>query len=200
MSVVVFDVGNVLLDWDARRVYREVLPDDAAIDAFFEEVGFYAWNLEQDRGRLFADGVRELSEAHPRHADLIARYDHQWQLSVSGAIEGTVALLEHMKACAVPLYAITNFSSEKWRECLERFPFLATSFLDTVVSGDERLVKPNPEIYRVLLERNGLEPKDCLFIDDSPKNVEGAKAVGMDAVRFTDPITLRQDLAARGRL
>ena len=86
MSAVVFDVGNVLLDWDARRVYRGVLPDNAAIDAFFEEVGFFAWNLEQDRGRLFADGVRELSAAHPHRADLIARYDRDWQLSVSDAI------------------------------------------------------------------------------------------------------------------
>ena len=200
MSVVVFDVGNVLLDWDARRVYRGALPDDAAIDSFFEEVGFYAWNLEQDRGRLFADGVRELSGAHPHHADLIARYDRDWQLSVSDAIAGSVEILGELRTRGAPVYAITNFSSEKWRECLVRFPFLATSFLDTVVSGDERLVKPDPEIYRVLLERNGLDAADCLFIDDSPANVEGAKAVGMDAVRFTDPVTLRRDLMALGRL
>ena len=109
-------------------------------------------------------------------------------------------ILNELLTRGIPLYAITNFSSEKWRECLDRFPFLATSFLDTVVSGDERLVKPDPAIYRALLERNGLAAKDCLFIDDSPANVEGAKAVGMDAVRFTDADTLRRDLVARGRL
>ena len=107
-----------------------------------------------------------------------------------------MAILDELKAQGTPLYAITNWHQDKFRETQARFPFLGTSFRDIVVSGDERLVKPDPAIYRLLLDRNGLEASSCLFIDDSPKNVAGAEAVGMKAHHFTSPEALRAHLAA----
>lgn len=198
--VVIFDVGNVLIDWDVYRLYRRHLSDDAAIEAFLEEVDFFSWNLEQDRGRPFAVAVAELVARHPHRADLIRAYDTDWMRSISGPIEGTVALRRRLIEAGVPIYGLTNFSAEKWALTLDRFAFLRTGFEDVVVSGAEGIVKPDPAIYQVLMERNGLVPEDCLFIDDSPANVAGAQAVGMEAIRFTDPAALEQALADRGYL
>ncbi len=194
MTTLVFDVGNVLLHWDARLVLAGVLPD-AEIDPFLEEIGFAAWNLEQDRGRPWDEAVRIASATHPQNAELIQRFHDHWHLSVPGAIEGSVNFLRRAAARA-PVYAITNFSAEKWNECRDRFDFL-NLFKDAVVSGEERLVKPDPAIYRVLLSRNDLRAEDCLFIDDAPANVTAARSVGMEAVHFTVASALGEDLKRR---
>jgi 2-haloacid dehalogenase len=197
-KTVIFDVGNVLIDWDVRRVYRKLLSDDAKIDAFLREVDWFAWNVELDRGGCWDERVAELSARHPHHRELIAAAHHHWHGAVSGEISGSVEILAALRAAGTPLYAITNFSTEKWAECLERFTFLANSFRDIVVSAHENLIKPDPAIYRVCLERNGLAAGDCIFIDDSPRNVEAANTVGIDGILFTDAATLRRDLARRG--
>jgi len=197
---VVFDVGCVLIQWDVYALYRKLLPNDAAITAFIDEVDLFAHNLEFDRGRPFADGVRELSAAFPHHAALIRAFDERWEETVTGPIQGTVDILEALKQDGVPLYAITNFASEKWALTGKRFPFLVSSFIDVVVSGDEGTIKPDREIFERLLQRNALSAENCLFIDDTEKNVAGAKAVGMDGVQFTSPQQLRYDLEARGLL
>jgi len=198
--VVIFDVGNVLIGWDVHRLYRRYLPDDAAIAAFLEEVDFFAWNLEQDRGRPFAEGVADLIARHPHRAALIRAYDTDWMHSITGPVAGTVALRRRLIEAGVPLYGLTNFSAEKWAPTRERFEFLRTGFEDVVVSGVEGLVKPDPAIYRLLMARNGLDPEDCVFIDDSPVNVDGARAVGMQAIRFTDPGALERALREYGCL
>lgn len=195
--IAVFDVGNVLIRWDPRVPYRSLLPDDAAIDAFFEEIGFFAWNLDNDRGRSWDQAVAELSARFPHRAALIAAAHHGWMETVLGPIEGSVAILRRLKAAGVPLYAITNFS-EKWAEAQARFDFLRDSFLDVVVSAEERMVKPDPRLYEVLLRRNGLKAEDCVFIDDSLPNVEGARAVGMRGIHFQNPEALERDLRALG--
>ncbi|MEM7189782.1 MAG: HAD family phosphatase [Pseudomonadota bacterium] len=200
MTAVVFDVGNVLLDWDARRIYRDHFPDDPAIDAFFEEIGFFAWNIEQDRGRSWADGVAWLSERHREHADLIALADTDWQRSVPGAIQETVEILANLKAAGTPLYAITNFSAEKWDECLVRFPFLTNSFRGVFVSAHEKLIKPDPAIFELFLQRYEQIAEDCIFIDDSPANVASALALGFDALQFQTPSRLAAQLSERGLL
>lgn len=197
---VIFDVGNVLIRWDAGLVYRDLLPDAAAIQAFFAEIGFDAWNLEQDRGRSWDEGVRVLSALHPRHAGLIAAFHERWQESVPGEIAGSVEILEALRTRGVPLYAITNFSAEKWLETVARFPFLGSAFRDVVVSAREGVLKPDPAIFRVCLDRNGLEARDCVFVDDSAANVAGAAALGFDAIRFTGPAALRAALVERGLL
>jgi 2-haloacid dehalogenase len=197
---VIFDIGNVLLRWDARLLYRGLLDDEAAIDAFFAEVDFLAWNLEFDRGVDWEEGVAALSARHPHRAALIRAFHERWHETLPGVIEGTVAVARELADAGVPLYAITNFSGAKWAETVPRFPFLGTVFRDAVVSGHEGLVKPDPAIYRRCLERNGLRAADCIFIDDSPPNVAAAAALGIDAIRFTTPAALRHGLARRGLL
>ena len=191
---VVFDIGNVLVHWEPRALYRKFFATEDEVEWFLANVCNHDWNLEQDRGRSFADAVIEATARFPEHADAIAAYDLRWHETVLGPIDGSVAILEELKARGTPLYAITNFNQDKFRETVARFPFLRL-FRDIVVSGDERVVKPDPAIYRLLMERNGLAAEACVFIDDSLKNVLGAKAVGMKAIHFTGPDALRTELA-----
>ena len=198
-SALIFDIGNVLIRWDARLLYRQLLPDEAAIDAFFAEIGFHAWNVEFDRGTPWDEGVAALAARHPHRAELIAAFHRRWQETVPGPVEGAPELLAELAAAGVPLYAITNFSGAKFAETRERFPFLA-AFRDVVVSGDEKLLKPDPEIYRLCLERNRLEAARSVFVDDSAANIAGAAALGIDAIHFTSVPELRRALARRGFL
>ena len=197
---VVFDLGNVLVHWDPRVLYRKIFATEEEVTWFLANVCTADWNLEQDRGRSFEDAIAEATARHPGYAEAIAAYHHRWHETIVAPIDGTLAILEALKAQCTPLYAITNWHQDKFRETQARFPFLAASFRDIVVSGDERLVKPDPAIYRLLLDRNGLEASSCLFIDDSPKNVAGAEAVGMKAHHFTSPEALRNHLAGLGLL
>jgi len=196
---VIFDIGNVLVHWEPRALYRKIFASEDEVEWFIANVCNSDWNLEQDRGRSFAEAVREATARFPEHADAIAAYDLRWHETMPGPIDGTVGILEELRQRGTPLYAITNFNQDKFRETLERFAFLRT-FRDIVVSGDERLLKPDPAIYRVLLERNGIDAAACVFIDDSEKNVRGAEAVGMKAIHFTTPQALRADLAGMGLL
>jgi 2-haloacid dehalogenase len=194
---VVFDVGNVLVRWDPRVLYRELIPDEAKLDWFMQNVCTAAWNIEQDRGRSWEDAVALLVAAHPEWEAEIKAYDERWHETIPGVVEDSVAVLRELKARGDKVYAITNFSREKWAECLIRFPFLQ-SFDGVVVSAHERLIKPDPAIYHVLLERYGLSANDCVFIDDSARNIESARAVGMQGVHFVEPIDLRAQLRVAG--
>ncbi|SFI84718.1 2-haloacid dehalogenase [Bosea sp. OK403] len=196
---VVFDVGNVLLRWDPRLLYRELIPDPAKLDWFMQNVCTAAWNIEQDRGRSWEEAVALLVASHPEWEREIKAFDERWHETVPGVIEDNVALLAELKAKGENVYAITNFSREKWAECLIRFPFLQ-SFDGAIVSAHEGLIKPDIAIYRTLLERYALSAPDCIFIDDSRKNVEAARAVGMQAVHFVEPIDLRAELRGLGAM
>jgi 2-haloacid dehalogenase len=197
VDTVVFDVGNVLIRWDPRFLYRQLFATEAEMERFLAEICTDAWNAEQDRGRTWADAIEERLALFPDHADLIRAYSERWHEMVPGAVEGTVEILEGLRAAGVPLYAITNFSAEKFAEAQARFAFL-NGFRDVVVSAAERLLKPDPAIYRVLLDRNGLDAGRCLFIDDSEKNVRAAECVGMRAHHFRDAATLAAELRALG--
>ena len=192
---VVFDIGNVLIHWDPRALYRTIFATEDEVEWFLGNVCTSAWNLEQDRGRSFEDAIAEATARHPDHAEAIAAYHHRWHETITHVIEDTVTILEELKDRGTPLYAITNWNQDKFRETQARFAFLG-HFRDIVVSGDERLIKPDPAIYRKLLDRNGLEASSCLFIDDSLKNVKGAEAVGMTAHHFTSPEALRAHLVS----
>jgi 2-haloacid dehalogenase len=194
---VVFDVGNVLIRWDPQLLYRDLIPDEEKRRWFMANVCTAAWNIEQDRGRSWEDGVALLVKSHPEWEREIRAYDERWHDTVPGLVEDSVAVLDELKAKGEKVYAITNFSREKWAECLIRFPFL-TSFDGVVVSAHEQLVKPDPAIFHVLLQRYDLPPAGCIFIDDSARNIESARGVGMQAVHFVEPIDLRATLRGLG--
>ncbi|MGF7173408.1 HAD family hydrolase [Azospirillum doebereinerae] len=199
-STVVFDIGQVLIEWDPRHLYRELFDGyEDMMEEFLDTVCTSAWNLEQDRGRPWAEAVALLTAEHPDCAELIRAYDEQWERMVPGPIAGTPEILAELKARGVPVYAITNFSADKFELARKRFDFL-NSFEGVIVSGTERLVKPDPAIYRLLLDRYGLDAKDCFFIDDSVANVESARSVGMTAHHFAGAEALRQDLEGFGLL
>jgi len=198
-SAVVFDLGGVLIDWNPRHLYRKLLPDAASVEAFLAEVCTSDWNYQQDAGRSCAEAIAELSARHPDRAELVAAYYGRWEEMLGGALEEAVAIVDQLDAAGVPLYALSNWARETFPIARARFPFLAR-FRGIVVSGEERVAKPDPRIYRILLDRYRLEPAGCLFIDDVAGNVEGARAAGMQAVLYTSPAELRRELAARSIL
>jgi 2-haloacid dehalogenase len=195
-KAVVFDLGGVLIDWDPRYLYRKLLSDEAAVQEFLATVCTPEWNAEQDRGRPFAEGVVELVERFPAHAAAITAYHERWPEMLAGDIGGTVELLAELRAAGVPLYALTNWSAETFGIARERFEFLEW-FDGVLVSGEERLIKPDPAIFQVWVDRFGLDPAATFYVDDSAANVAAARRLGFDAVQFTSPERLRRDLAAR---
>lgn len=192
-KTVVFDVGNVLLDWNPRYLYRKLLPTEDEVEHFLNHICTAAWNAEQDRGRPWRKAVDELSERYPEHANLIRAFDERWHETLSGPIQGTVEVLRELAAADVPLYALTNFSAEKFDEVCEIYDFFAL-FRGIVVSGTERLIKPDPAIFRTLLERFPFAPQQAIFIDDSLHNLEAASQFGMNTIHFTSPSALRARL------
>jgi 2-haloacid dehalogenase len=198
ITAVVFDIGNVLIRWHPDRAIARHLPDrDAALE-WLDRVGFYDWNLEQDRGRTLSDALPILAARHPEAGTYLADYAARFADTIREPITGTWDLAESLAAGGTPLHAITNWSAELFPTARALYPRLDTLFGVTVVSGTEGVVKPDPAIYRALLVRTGLSAAECLFIDDSAKNVAGAQAVGMQAHHFTDPARLATDLTARG--
>jgi 2-haloacid dehalogenase len=192
-------VGNVLIRWDPRFLYRRLFEVEAEMERFLAEICTNDWNLEQDRGRLWAEAIAERIALFPQQEAMIRAYSERWQEMVPGEVEGMPEVVEALRAAGVPLYAITNFSAEKFAEARERFAILR-GFRDVVVSAHERLLKPDPAIYRILLDRNGLDAARCLFVDDSEKNVRGAEAAGMRAHHFRDAAGLATELARHALL
>jgi 2-haloacid dehalogenase len=195
-KAVVFDLGGVLIDWDPRHLYRKLLADEAAVEEFLATVCTPEWNAELDRGRPFAEGVAELVERHPEHAAAIAAYHERWPEMVAGDIPGTVEVLAELRAAGVALYALTNWSAETFAITRGRFEFLEW-FDGLLVSGEERVTKPDPAIFQLLLDRFGLDPTATVFVDDSEANVAAARRLGFDAIRFTGHEELRRELVAR---
>ena len=192
-TVPVFDIGGVLLDWNPRYLYRKLFDDEAAMEEFLATVCTPEWNRRMDGGMTFDEGVAELVARFPDQAAMIEAYRDRWPEMIPYAHDDTVATFETLKAAGRPLYAITNFAAETFVQARALYPFL-NEFDGIVVSGEIKALKPGPEIYRTLLEQYDLTAGDCLFIDDVQENVEGAIAVGMQALRFTDAAKLRLDL------
>ena len=197
-GTVVFDLGGVLIDWNPRYHFLEVFEgDEAALERFLDTVCTAAWNERQDEGRPIADAEAELISRFPRDAARIRQYYAGFNRMMRGAIDGTVAVLEELHAAGTPLYALTNWSAETFPLATRRFDFFRR-FRGIVVSGEVKTMKPHRRIFELLLDRHGLRAADCLFIDDAEKNVVGARAAGLHAVRFRSPFQLRLDLAAAG--
>jgi 2-haloacid dehalogenase len=195
----VFDLGGVVVDWNPRNLYRKLFARPDAMERFLEEIGFAEWNLEQDRGRPFAEGVEVLSRRFPHHGELIAAYHERWVESISGPIAGTVDILRELRRAGHPLAALTNWSAEKFELVSGTYGFLDW-FDPLVVSGREGICKPDPRIYGLLLQRAGWAAEGCIFIDDSPVNVAAATELGFQAILFESPERLRDELGRRGVL
>ena len=198
MKAVVFDIGNVLVRWEPHRAFAPALGGHDAAEAFMARTGFMARNLRADEGESFADLAAEISD--PGDRALLATYVERYRATVPEAIEESWALMERLRERGLQIHAITNWSAETWPHGVAMHPRLATAFGVTVISGHERVLKPDPRIFAALCERTGLDAADCLFIDDSLKNVAGARAFGMQAEHFTTPPALEAALAARGLL
>ncbi|SDU74955.1 HAD family hydrolase [Jiangella alkaliphila] len=197
-QTVVFDLGGVLVDWDPRYLYRTLLPSDADVERFLSDVATPSWNAEQDAGRTWADAVATLSAEHPEHAELIEAYDTRWIETIGGPIDDSVELLRELRdGGEVGLYALTNWSAEKFPLAVERFEWLSW-FEGIVVSGTERLVKPDHRIFRLLLDRYALDASSTVYIDDSARNVDAAAELGMTSLHFTGPDRLRDELSQLG--
>jgi 2-haloacid dehalogenase len=195
----VFDLGNVLLRWDPRFLYRKIFADEARMEWFLSNICDMDWVLAQDKRQSFKEGIVLSKARYPDFTDALEAFDARWHEALPGPIDETVAILHELEERGVPLYAITNFNGEKFAETRERFPFLA-KFRDVVVSGEEQMLKPEPQIYNLLLARNRLAAHECVFIDDNAVNVKGAEAVGMAGHHFTSAQELRTALTAHGLL
>ena len=197
-TAVVFDVGKVLYDWNPRFLYERLIGDDQALEAFLRDVVTTDWHFQHDAGRPFAETSTELIAEFPEHEELISAWGPRFNDSIGAPIAGMHTLVAELDAAGVPLYAITNFSGEFWKPFRAREAHLFDRFRDIVVSGDEKLIKPDPAIYRLALDRFGLAPHEAVFIDDNRDNVAGAEGVGMTAIHFSDAAALRAELAALG--
>jgi len=197
---IVFDFGGVLLDWNPHYLYDRMFADDpTGLDRFLSEVGFSDWNAQQDKGRPFALAVAELSARFPHHAHLIRAYDERWEEFIAGPIQPTVDILQSLKQAGYPLYALSNWSAETFARIRHKYDFL--NWFDTILlSGEVKLIKPDPQIFQLFLARVNRKAKDCLFIDDSPANIVAANALGFQTILFESPRQLERELKGRGLL
>jgi len=194
---IVFDIGNVLIAWDPYASFRHAFASDAEVDAFLADADFYAWNLEQDRGRSRKEAVAAVPEPH---AALLDGYFDRFHLTIQDKISESWLLMEQLRAEGHGIYGLTNFAPDTWPVALEVHPQLGEVFEDVVVSGHEGVIKPDREIYDLLCRRNMLSPGECLFIDDSAVNAQGARDAGWQAHHFTGADGLRRELTERGAL
>jgi HAD superfamily hydrolase (TIGR01509 family) len=198
MTAVVFDIGQVLVRWDPVLAFLPSLGDRATVDAFLARTDFAARNLRADGGERFSDLADELED--DGDAAIFRTYVANYARAIPEPIAGTWALLDRLRNRGHAIHAITNWSAETWPTGVATHPRLGTAFGVTIVSGEVGLLKPDPRIFELLCARAGVVPADCVFIDDSAKNVAGAQAVGMDGIHFTDPAALHAALAERGLL
>lgn len=196
-DTLVFDIGQVLLHYDPHLAYVDLVPDLGARTHFLTEIVPPSWNIEQDRGRDWREAEDLLIARHPDQAALIRAFRANWHKMVPHAILPNVAVLEDALHAGIPTFAITNFAADTFREACRLYPFL-TRFHGRVVSGEERLVKPDPAIYLVFLERFGRKAEDCLFMDDSRANIVAAAALGFSVIHVTPETDLRADLRRFG--
>ena len=197
---MVFDLGGVLIDWDPRHLYRKLFAgDEAAMEQFLATVCTHEWNRRQDAGRSFAEGARLLKAEHPDKAELIDAYGSRFDEMIAGPIAGSVEILAELRDRGTPLYGLTNWSAETYPAALDRFAFLRW-FRGILVSGEVGVIKPDPRIFALLIERFAVEPQRTVYIDDVEANVAAARPFGIHAIHFTTPAKLREELVGLGLL
>ena len=194
---IVLDVGRVLIHWDPEIPYKRLIPDAAERQYFLSEICSPAWNLEQDRGRSFAEAEQVLVAEHPVYEPLIRAYRAHWMEMIPNPILGSMEIMAELIDGGADVTLLTNFSQETFPLAQTRFPTLSRA-RGVTVSGEIGLLKPDLEIYRHHHESFGLDPAATIFFDDSPKNVEGAQAAGWQSFLFTSSEQMRQDLQGLG--
>jgi len=193
IKAIIFDYGNVLLEWNPRLVYQRYFKSEETMEQFLNEVNFMEWNAQQDKGRRFAEGVAVLSQQFPQHARLIQAYHDQWRDSIGEAYWDTVEILKQLKQAGYPLYGLSNWSAETFTLVRAKYDFFDL-LDDMVISGEVGFVKPEPEIYQLMLDKIGKPAEECLFIDDSLPNIQQAEKQGFVGIHFQSAEQLRIDL------
>ena len=195
VATVVFDVGRVLVQWDLRCLFARLIDDAAELDWFLANVVTPEWHFQHDAGRPLSEMLPELKAQYPAYAAHIDAYATRFNESIPGPVPGSYEIVEELAAHGVPLFAITNFGAEFWAGFRPTQPIF-DHFRDIIVSGVEKMVKPDAAIYQLALSRFGLSPGEAIFIDDNLPNVVAARQNGFVAHHFTDAPTLRTELAA----
>ncbi|HMO76600.1 MAG TPA: HAD family phosphatase [Sphingopyxis sp.] len=193
---VIFDVGRVLFQWDLRHLFAKLIADEDELDWFLTHVVTPEWHFQHDAGRPLAEMLPELKAEFPAHAALIDAYAARFNETIPGPVPGSLELVERLDAAGVPLFAITNFGDEFWAGFRPTQPVF-DRFQGIIVSGTERLTKPDPAIYRLAIARFGIDPAGALFVDDVAANAAGAESVGMAGHHFIDAVTLERELVDR---
>ena len=199
IEAVVFDVGRVLYQWRLGALIEKLTDDQAERDHVLSEVITEEWHFQHDAGRPLAEMVPERIAAFPHRERFLTAYAERFNETIPGPVPGSLEIVRDIHDAGVPLYAITNFGAEFWAAFRPTAPIFDL-FRDIVVSGEEKLVKPDPAIYALAARRFGHEPEAMLFIDDNLANVEGARACGWHAHHFQDAATLRAEFVERGLL
>lgn len=192
LTSIVFDLGGVLIDWDPRHLYRQVLGSDEEVERFLAEVCTWAWHTQHDAGRPMAETIPELAARHPQHAAAIALWHERYHDMVAGEIPGTADVVRELHEEGAELYVLSNMPADVLH-ILDDFAWLDL-FDGVIVSGQEGVVKPDAAIYRILLDRHGVDPATSAFIDDRPENVDAAAALGFRGILFSDAAALRDAL------
>ena len=195
IEAVIFDIGKVLVDWSLRALYEQLIDDPEERDWFLTHVVTPEWHTHHDAGRPMDEGIRLLSEAYPAYAPLIAALKPRWSETLVGPIAGSVRALEALDDAGIPVYGLTNYLAETFLDFCRDYPF-SVRFRDVVVSGEHGVIKPDPRIYDLMIERFGVTPERTVFIDDKPENVAAGRDKGLIALHFTDPGRLWADLRA----
>lgn len=187
---IIFDLGGVLIDWNPRHFYRTVFNNDVAMEDFLENVCTDDWNIQQDCGNTLTDATNTLCKKFPEKEALIRMYYAEWPKMLAGSIKESVAILKQLKQNNLKLFALTNWSHETFPYARKTFNFLG-DFIDIVVSGEEKIMKPDHRIYKILLSRNNLQAHESVFIDDNIRNVKAAQELGIHGINFTSPQQLK---------
>ncbi|PKP11265.1 MAG: HAD family hydrolase [Bacteroidetes bacterium HGW-Bacteroidetes-3] len=195
IDTVIFDLGGVLVDWRAEYLYRKVFNgNEKKVQWFLSKICTSSWNAEQDGGRTIEEAENIKIAEFPEHEDLIRLYYNQWHQMFSGPIEENVTLFKSLKASGnYKIYALTNWSAERWDKALQLFPFF-NYFDGVVVSGQEKMRKPSLEIYELILNRFQISPEKAIFIDDNEENVTAAKTLKIHGIHYKSPQQLLKNL------
>lgn len=198
-KAVVFDVGRVLFQWELRALFEKLIDDAEELDWFLANVVTEEWHFEHDRGRALADMVPERVALFPAYESHLHAYATRFNETVPGPVDGSHALVERLAAAGVPLFCLTNFGDEFWQVFRPTQPIF-DHFADIIVSGAEKIAKPDPRIYAIVEQRSGRSGEALFFTDDNPANIAAARARGWDAHLFTDAASLEAQLKAAGLL